>query len=383
MLVLILPLGIFVPKSQLSFASDISEAFLFLNYEEKHMSTETLIEAGNIKPRIQFTADGVQREFQFFFKIYEPENVKVYIEDVEQDSGYSLSTKEDVQGGIITFDTAPESGKLVTIYRELELKRTTNFKEGGPFRSSNVNSEFDYQLSCLEQLEDSIGRTVTFPQYAPTNLNINLPMPDAGKSIIWSEDEGRLVNSKYQFDNIVNLSSQYCDQTQQYLNQTQEINSQINEKYSIVQQLANSVTELQEQAEANAATAQEAAKEAAANAVNSLYNQSETAEAFTITLKDGVSIYKTPLISEATEIHFDFSQLSNAANMVTFELYLCFSSFATITFPDISVIWLNGKEPNLEQYDTLTKILTFRNIVPSDFSKWLVSMEGGYNDNQM
>lgn len=51
----------------------------------------TQVETGNIKPRIQFTADGEQKEFQFFFTIYEPENVKVYIEDVLQIGGYSLS----------------------------------------------------------------------------------------------------------------------------------------------------------------------------------------------------------------------------------------------------------------------------------------------------
>ena len=49
----------------------------------------TQVETGNIKPRIQFTADGEQKEFQFFFTIYEPENVKVYIEDVLQIGGYS------------------------------------------------------------------------------------------------------------------------------------------------------------------------------------------------------------------------------------------------------------------------------------------------------
>lgn len=342
------------------------------------MSTKTLIEAGNIKPRIQFTADGVQREFQFFFKIYEPENVKVYIEDVEQDSGYSLSTKEDVQGGIITFDTAPESGKLVTIYRELELKRTTNFKEGGPFRSSNVNSEFDYQLSCLEQLEDSIGRTVTFPQYAPTNLNINLPMPDAGKSIIWSEDEGRLVNSKYQFDNIVNLSSQYCDQTQQYLNQAQEINSQIDNTFSLMKQLASEVTDLHSQAEICVKNAQIAANNAAVNGVNSIYHRMETSSTFKIVLKDGVTIYKTPTISSNATISFDLSKLTKPSNTLTFELYLSFNSFKTVSFANINVTWFNGKAPDLTQNNTLTKILTFRNITPSNYTDWIVSMEGGY-----
>ena len=92
----------------------------------------TQVETGNIKPRIQFTADGEQKEFQFFFTIYEPENVKVYIEDVLQISGYSLSLNEEVPGGIVVFAEPPAAGKLITVYRDLELKRTTDFKEGVP-----------------------------------------------------------------------------------------------------------------------------------------------------------------------------------------------------------------------------------------------------------
>ena len=85
----------------------------------------TQVETGNIKPRIQFTADGEQKEFQFFFTIYEPENVKVYIEDVLQIGGYSLSLNEEVPGGIVVFAEPPAAGKLITVYRDLELKRTT------------------------------------------------------------------------------------------------------------------------------------------------------------------------------------------------------------------------------------------------------------------
>ena len=60
----------------------------------------TQVETGNIKPRIQFTADGEQKEFQFFFTIYEPENVKVYIEDVLQIGGYSLSLRRAVRSAV-------------------------------------------------------------------------------------------------------------------------------------------------------------------------------------------------------------------------------------------------------------------------------------------
>ena len=370
-----MPLGIFVPKS--FSASDFSEAFFVLNFKENNMSNP--IEAGNIKPRIQFIADGQQKEFQFFFKIYEPENVKVYIEDIEQTSGYSLSTQDDVQGGIIIFDTAPESGKLVTIYRNLELKRTTNFKEGGPFRSSNVNSEFDYQLSCLEQLEDSIGRTVTFPQYAPTNLNINLPMPDAGKSIIWSNNEDCLVNSDYQFDNVVNLSSQYCNQTAENLQQSNNVLSEILSLKDSVTQTKNDISAMHLQTQNYASQAQNFAHEAATNTLNSLYNQSEQSETFTINLKDGVSIYVTPTIYSNTNIVFNFDAISKTANIITFELYISFSiTFYPVTFSGINMSWLNNWTPNLEQDGTHIKMVTFRNKTPGSLNSWVASLEGGF-----
>lgn len=340
------------------------------------MSTQ--IEAGNLKPRIQFTADGEQKEFHFFFIIYEPDNVKVYIEDVLQTSGYTLSQSEESKGGMITFAEAPAAGKLITIYRDLELKRTTDFKEGGPFRSSKVNSEFDYQLCCLEQLEDSIGRTVTFPQYAPTNLNINLPMPDAGKSIIWSAAEDSLVNSENKFDTVIEQSSAYCNQSAQYLADTRQVATTVASALEAVTAIKSDVSQMKENASGSASSAADSALKAASNAVNSLYNHSETSNSFTIVLKDGVTIYRTPAIGGAVTINFDFSQLTKPANVVTFELYLCFSAFATVTFSGISFSWLNGKTPNLAQNNTYTKIITFRNKFPGDYTQWVASMEGGY-----
>jgi len=338
----------------------------------------TPIEPGNRKPRIQFIADGEQKEFQFFFTIYEPENAKVYIEDELQVSGYTLSQSEDIPGGAVIFNNAPEKGKLITIYRDLELKRTTDFKEGGPFRSSKVNAEFDYQLSCLEQLEDSIGRTVTFPQYAPMNMNINLPMPDAGKSIIWNEQENSLINSAYQFDDVINQSKDYCSRTEQHLTAVEELAGVISQHTADVSEMKAAANSYKEAAAASASSAAGFAAEAAANAVNSLYNQCETTESFDIILKDGVSVYRVPEINEAVTLNFDFSQLSNPANTVTFEVYLPFTQYATVSFGGAEFNWLNNKAPNLEANGTMTKILTFRNQIPCDYSRWIVSMEGGY-----
>ena len=340
------------------------------------MSTQ--VEAGYRKPRIQFTADGEQKEFHFYFTIYEPENVRVYIEDELQTSGYSLSQIDDTAGGSITFQTAPQAGRLITIYRDLELKRTTDFKEGGPFRSSKVNTEFDYQLACLEQLEDSIGRTVTFPQYAPMNMNINLPMPDAGKSIIWNEQENSLINSQYQFDDVINQSRFYCNQSGENLADIEVFAHQVSTHTTNVAEMKKVTESLKITTEACASAAAASAAQAAANAVNSLYNQCETTEDYNIILKDGVTVYRVPEISEAVTLSFDFSQLTNPANLVTFEVYLPFDTYASVSFSGAEFNWLNDKVPNLEANDTMTKILTFRNIIPGDYSQWIVSMEGGY-----
>ena len=260
----------------------------------------------------------------------------------------------------------------------MDLKRTTDFKEGGPFRSSVVNTEFDYQLACLEQLEDSIGRTVTFPQYAPMNLNINLPMPDAGKSIIWNESENSLINSSYKVDDVVEQSRSFCEQTGQKLSEVKSIAATVSGQSVAVANMRSETSVYRDTAEECAASALASANKAAINAVNSLYNQFEASESFTIILKDGVTIYQLPLIEEPTIIDFDFSQLTSPANIINFEVYLRFSEFTTIEFSGAEFIWLNQKEPNLASNNTMTKILTFRNIVPGNYDQWLVSMEGGF-----
>lgn len=156
------------------------------------------IEIGSIRPRVRYEGDGEKTDFHFSFKIFSTDDVDVYIDDNLLATDYIVNL--ETEGGSVTFNTAPAKGAIITIHRKLDFKRTTNFQEVGPFRTSKVNLEFDYQLACMEQLKDSIDRTVTFPPYAPTILNVSLPMPEAGKAIIWNENANSLKNSKIEID---------------------------------------------------------------------------------------------------------------------------------------------------------------------------------------
>lgn len=160
------------------------------------------IEIGNTKPRIRFAGDGETTQFYFSFPIFSPDDIEVYFDDQLQTSGYTVSRNEEDNGGCVAFDAAPASGVIITLFRNLELKRTTDFQEAGPFRSSKVNLEFDYQLACMKQLEEAISRTVTFPPYSSTNLNVSLPTPEAGKSIIWNQEGNSLVNSSAEIEKL-------------------------------------------------------------------------------------------------------------------------------------------------------------------------------------
>ncbi len=336
------------------------------------------VAVGNLKPRIQFTGDGTQKEFQFFFTVYEPENVEVYLNDSLQTVGYTLQLDKNVGGGTVVFEMAPAADMLVTIYRNLKLKRTTDFKEGGPFRSSNVNNEFDYQLSCLEQLEDSIGRTVTFPPYAPTNLNVNLPMPDSGKAIIWDNEGQSLSNSMYNFDQVINLSNQNLTEVKANASAGASSAAAAALSCSQAEQFRNMASVLSGQAENSASAAAASAAEAAASAVNSLYNNKKTVTVYDLVLKDGASIYSLPPITEETSVTIDASELAKPANVITFELLLTFSegNFQTVIFPD-TVTWLNGKTPSLSRNGTSTKLLVFRSF--DGGQNWIGSMEGGWS----
>lgn len=160
------------------------------------------IEVGNIKPRKRIIADGIETVYYFDFFIFNIQDLNIYINDILLTNGYSVTLKPDIKGGSIIFATPPQAGTIITVFRNLPLKRTTNFKEVGPFMSSKVNYEFDYQLACIEQLEETISRTVTFPPYAPTQLNVSLPLPQAGKAIIWSEQENSLQNSAFKLQEL-------------------------------------------------------------------------------------------------------------------------------------------------------------------------------------
>ncbi len=149
---------------------------------------------GNI-PRIQYTANGTQTHFEFPFAIFESANLKVYLNDTLQNNNtYSIET--GTTNGAVNFTQAPASGTAITLCRNLNIKRTSDFQDGSALRASVLNDELDYQTACIQEVADNLNRSMVLPPYAlGTDVNLTLPTPAAGKAIVWNTDGTNLENS--------------------------------------------------------------------------------------------------------------------------------------------------------------------------------------------
>jgi len=127
-------------------------------------------------PRVQHVADGVVTAFVYLFPIFAAADLAVYLDDVKQESGFSVNGAGETAGGDVTFDTAPANGVTVTLAREIEITRTSDFQEGGEFRASVLNDELDYLTAALQQVANDVDRTIALSTTDPTS---GLVLPDA------------------------------------------------------------------------------------------------------------------------------------------------------------------------------------------------------------
>ncbi len=158
--------------------------------------TQHLIMRGVI-PRIRFVSDGTLSEYDFPFAIFKNSDLKVYFGSELQDPiTYTVSGAGESDGGTVTLSHVPESGVIITLTRELAIERTSDFQEGGALRANTLNHELDYQIACQQQIADNLNRSMVLPPYAAdSDVKLTLPMPQAGKAIVWNSDGTNLENS--------------------------------------------------------------------------------------------------------------------------------------------------------------------------------------------
>lgn len=129
---------------------------------------------GDIRPRIQYVADGTQDTFTYPFPIFAAADLKVYLGDAPAEAGFAIHGAGQSAGGDVAFDAPPPAGTRVTLVRALAIARTTDFQEGGAFRAKTLNDELDRQTAFIQEVGERIERAIVA---APTESTAPLVLP--------------------------------------------------------------------------------------------------------------------------------------------------------------------------------------------------------------
>jgi hypothetical protein len=151
-------------------------------------------------PRVSYTvASGItQTTFTVNFEFFDDSDLNFYVDGTLK----TLATHYTVTGGsgstgTITTTAGNEvvgiaGGSTVTITRDVELSRVTDFPSSGAFEVAKLNTELDRFTAIASDLNDGINRTIRMPDSDPV-LNVELPSATARADKIFKFDtEGNI-----------------------------------------------------------------------------------------------------------------------------------------------------------------------------------------------
>lgn len=115
-----------------------------------------------VTPRNEYVGNGVQTTFTYTFRIFDAEDLEVYVDDELQTylTDYTISGVDVLTGGTVVFDTAPANNARVTFVRNILAERTTDYDQSGDFKADTVDRDFDRLWEKAKELIDQYSRTV-------------------------------------------------------------------------------------------------------------------------------------------------------------------------------------------------------------------------------
>lgn len=111
----------------------------------------------DILPRKTVIADGVLTEVAFDFEVVNADYIKVYLNGVIQNSGWSLSDNK------IIFTSAPSANTTITVIRDLPVNYISPIKSRGALTSDKIDEHLSEMTAKVQTLSEKISRVPTYP----------------------------------------------------------------------------------------------------------------------------------------------------------------------------------------------------------------------------
>jgi hypothetical protein len=140
----------------------------------------------NQTPYTEATGNGVTTVFPFNWLTLEKTDLSVYLDGVLKtvDVDYTVTGLGNVNGGQLTFLTAPASSVKVTIIRTMPRTRSTDYQNLGDFNADTVDADVDRVVLLVQDLHAQLNRMIRAPTYEVTSLNQLPPAAARANSLL-------------------------------------------------------------------------------------------------------------------------------------------------------------------------------------------------------
>jgi len=151
----------------------------------------------NTVNRSQLTGDGAVVAFAFTFTYFATSDLGVYLDGVKQTevTHYTVAPTSG-SSGTVTFGTAPGSGVLVTMIRELPLTQGVDLPTGGKFPADTVEEGLDRAMAAISDVSERIDRSIV-QSVESTLTDIEIPAPAALQGWRWNAAADNLENVNF------------------------------------------------------------------------------------------------------------------------------------------------------------------------------------------
>ena len=110
----------------------------------------------NITPIISYVANGETSQFNFPFRVMLKSDLLVYINNVLQLNNYTVSGVDNPDGGVVTFNTPPFSGRTVRLKRSVPRTRESDYVEGGELGAQTLDDDFDRVVMQIQDFNEDV-----------------------------------------------------------------------------------------------------------------------------------------------------------------------------------------------------------------------------------
>ena len=131
-------------------------------------------------PRNQYTATAGQTVFPYTFLIYESDSLDVVQNNVTLQLGidYTVSGVGNENGGNVTLLNPAAQDDFITITRNMDFDRETDYQDSGQFLAETVNIDFNRLWLAAQQLRSSSGLNMSLdPNDDLSGINIPFYLP--------------------------------------------------------------------------------------------------------------------------------------------------------------------------------------------------------------